>query len=167
MSEKRLFYLNPHHVGFPANCDALIADLQRRARRTILFGIGAYVLIIVTMVLIIHLRSGDNLPAGFPVLAVLLAVGIIGAVLELNNVQGQFRRLYAERQLLQGTILSAKGSARGQQGYLVELDHRFITPTGVEITHTNSAVRNDLQGQPLAGTPVHVLYINDHSHTVL
>lgn len=117
MSEKRLFYLNPHHVGFPANCDALIADLQRRARQTILFGIGAYVLIIVTMVLIIRLRSGDNLPAGFPVLAVVLAVGMIGLFSRSTMFKGNLDGYMLRGSFFRGRVSALKG---------VRVDNRAI-----------------------------------------
>jgi hypothetical protein len=171
MSEKRpsVFYLNPAHAGFPANREALIADVQRRAKRTILFGVGAYILVIVTVVLVMRLRFGDRPADGLSTLAVLLGVAITGTVLALSSTQWRLGRLYAQGQLLQGVILSVKGVGREQQDYLLEVEYRFTAPNGVEMTHKQRVVRDDLQAQPLplVGTPVNVLYIGERSYMVL
>lgn len=79
------------------------------------------------------------------------------------------RHLARNGRRLVGELQGCKGDLDSDNDLRVTVEYTFQSPTSKVIHDQSSAYRNDLQGQPLpeAGTPVWVLYADDHTYKLL
>ncbi|MEJ2212375.1 MAG: DUF3592 domain-containing protein [Anaerolineae bacterium] len=82
----------------------------------------------------------------------------------------QRRKLARHGQRLVGEVLRSSGHRDSDGDFVLALGYGFCSPlTATRIEGSNRQVRKDLEHGPLpqAGTPVHVLYLDDERHMVL
>jgi hypothetical protein len=86
--------------------------------------------------------------------------------LEATSIAGQLKRTGI---LLEGELVSIRGMFRAKGSYVVVAHYKFMSPHSSLITGYSEAHRSDLKGSPLPliGTPVTILYADDHSHMML
>lgn len=82
----------------------------------------------------------------------------------------RYNRLLKNGQRLQGEIVTIKGEKRGtEKKFHVEVVYQVVTPEGKTLTGKQSKQRQHLttDSLPAPGTPVWVLYADDHAHVML
>jgi hypothetical protein len=97
-----------------------------------------------------------------------------GTVLVISAVMAREilkrRKLARHGQRIMGKILRSAGHRDSDGDFVLDLEFHFRSPqTGDWIEDSESHIRKDLEDEPLppAGTPVHVLYLDDETHLVL
>ncbi|XSG77761.1 DUF3592 domain-containing protein [Herpetosiphon llansteffanensis] len=79
------------------------------------------------------------------------------------------KALRARGQMLPGQIINASAEKDGDGDWNLEVKYYFVSPHGVGITKTQSAIRNDLRNTapPPANTPIVVMYADEGNFTLL
>lgn len=97
-------------------------------------------------------------------------IGFRGIVLFVLKFR-QLHLLRRQGEIRDGEVIQCLGKKEGQSkhGLVVSVRYKFLSPQGIELAGKQVALRNDLIGKPLPepGTPVTVLYANDHIHCIL
>ncbi len=119
----------------------------------------------------------DAVVAVFVVAALLVAVGFYFLDSRHRRAAAQ-ERMIREGRVLAGTLIACAGraetTAEASLGevprlFLVDVEYGFTSPTGQDITDHAEHSRPDLRRAelPEAGTPVRVLYLDDHAYALL
>ncbi|WP_110517129.1 DUF3592 domain-containing protein [Herpetosiphon llansteffanensis] len=79
------------------------------------------------------------------------------------------KALRARGQMLPGQIINASAEKDGDGDWNLEVKYYFVSPHGVGITKTQSAIRNDLRNTapPPANTPIVVMFADERNFTLL
>ncbi len=79
------------------------------------------------------------------------------------------KALRARGQMLPGQIINASAEKDGDGDWNLEVKYYFVSPYGVGITKTQSAIRNDLRNTapPPANTPIVVMFADERNFTLL
>jgi hypothetical protein len=97
----------------------------------------------------------------------LVMAGVTGLVLAVW--WWKWRRLARDGQRLQGSVVSCTTKNDDEGRLVVDLQYRFVTPSGREITDTVTSSRKDWTeaARPEPQTPVVVLYLSDTNYQLL
>jgi hypothetical protein len=71
--------------------------------------------------------------------------------------------------VLPGQVVTCDGCDDSEDRFQMTVTYAFTNPAGIKFTGQQSDTRNDLRGEPMpaAGTPVHVLYLDDGNFALM
>ncbi|MFN8374501.1 MAG: DUF3592 domain-containing protein [Anaerolineae bacterium] len=100
--------------------------------------------------------------------ALLWNIFVWGVILGALNFHRKMTRLAASGETLSGELTSASGGKDDYDHFQVVFRYTFLSPAGQTLRGTAYAQRDDLlNALPAPGTPVVVLYVDDHIHMAL